>query len=88
MCAKPNTRKESARDMAQWLKALVVLPEDPSSGLSTHIQKFKTPVTPVAVNLRLSFDLCRYLHTFGVYTHEHTYTPESTLKWKIEISMA
>lgn len=56
--------------MAQWLRALAILPEDLSSGLSTHIQQFKTPVTPVAVILTFA-GTCTHLVYILMTIHIH-----------------
>lgn len=55
--------------MAQWLKVLTVLAEDPSSVTSTHIKQFATTCTSNSGDLTPSSSLCRHRDTHGAQTY-------------------
>lgn len=64
--------KAKVGQMAEWLRVTAVLPEDPSSVLSTYSRQFTTPCnSSYRSDAYLSPDgIC----TYTAYTHTDTYT--------------
>lgn len=57
--------------MAQRLRALAALPEDPSLVPSTSIWRLTTPLTLAPGALILSFSFCSHVHTCSIHLHRN-----------------